>query len=106
LGSGRWALALVLAARRQSLAQSLRRLDTGHQKQQHKAEQVGWFFACFFKSHAAQVYATGLGQLTISHIKQQAPSLQLRTECSSKVTTKRLSFVASFSIHFEPVLSL
>ena len=55
LGSGRWALALVLAARRQSLAQSLRRLDTGHKKQQHKTELVGWCVACFFKSHAAQL---------------------------------------------------
>jgi hypothetical protein len=33
----------------------LHRLATGHKKQQHKADQVGWFVACFFKSHAAQL---------------------------------------------------
>ena len=55
LGSGRWALALVLAARRQSLAQSLRRFDTGHKKQQHKAELVGWFVVSFSQLHAAQL---------------------------------------------------
>jgi hypothetical protein len=48
-------------------------------------------------------FALGFGQLTIFHIKQQAPSLQLRTEVQfQKVKTKRLSFVASVSIHFEP----
>jgi hypothetical protein len=31
-------------------------------------------------NHTLNNYATGFGQLTIFHIKQQAPSLQLRTE--------------------------
>ena len=78
LGSGRWALALVLAARRQSLAQSLHRLDTGPKKQQHKAEQVGWFVACFFKSHAAQ-QRHWFGQLAISHINQTTSGMSLQS---------------------------
>jgi putative Mn2+ efflux pump MntP len=45
-------------------------LDTGHKKQQHNTELVGWFVACFFKSHAAQ-QRHWFGQLIISHIKQQ-----------------------------------
>jgi hypothetical protein len=65
-----WALALALAARRQSLTQSLRRLDTGHKMQQHNTELVGWFVACFFKSHASQ-QRHWFGQPAISHIKQQ-----------------------------------
>jgi hypothetical protein len=102
LGSGRWALALALAARRQSLTQSLRRLDTGHKKQQHNAELVGPFVACFFKSHAAQ-QRHWFGQLTTSHIKQQVVyPCNHAIKHGSKVKTKRLSFVASFSIHFEP----
>ena len=90
-GGGRWALALALAARRQSLTQSLRRLDTGRRKQQHNAELVGWFVACFFKSHAAQ-QRDWFGQLTISHIKQQVLYPCNHTiKHGSKVKTKRPS---------------
>jgi hypothetical protein len=45
-------------------------LDPGHKKQQHNTELVGWFVACFFKSHTAQ-QRHWFGQLAISHIKQQ-----------------------------------
>ena len=101
-GGGRWALALALAARRQSLTQSLRRLYPGQKKQQHNTELVGWFVACFFKSHAAQ-QRHWFGQLAISHIKQQVVCPCSHTiKHGSKVKTKRLSFVASFPIHFEP----
>ena len=102
MGGGRWALALALAARRQSLTQSLRRLYPGQKKQQHNTELVGWFVACFFKSHAAQ-QRHWFGQLAISHIKQQVVCPCSHTiKHGSKVKTKRLSFVASFPIHFEP----
>jgi hypothetical protein len=50
-------------------------LDTGHKKQQHNTELVGWFVACFFKSHAAQ-QRHWFGQLAISHIKQQVVYVQ------------------------------
>ena len=74
----------------------------GTRKQQQKAEQVGWFVACFFKSHAAQ-QRHWFGQLAISHIKQQVVCPCSHTiKHGSKVKTKRLSFVASFLIHFEP----
>jgi hypothetical protein len=66
------------------------------------ARRVGWFVACFSKSHAAQ-QRHWFGQLTISHIKQQVVYPCSHTiKHGSKVKTKRLSFVASFSIHFEP----
>jgi hypothetical protein len=85
-------------------------LDTGHKKQQHNTEPVGWFVACFFKSHAAQ-QRHWFGQLTIFHIKQQVVYPYNHTvvyphshtiKHGSKAKTKRLSFVASFSINFEP----
>ena len=90
---------------RQSLTQPVHRSSyqrEGGQVEGTKNTSAKQGSVCFSKLHAAPLFATGFGQLTISHIKQQAPSLQLRTECSSKVTTKRLRFVASFSIHFEP----
>jgi hypothetical protein len=55
-------------------------------------------------NHTLHKNATGwFGQLDFSHIKQQVvyPSNHA-IQHGSKVTTKRLSFVASFSIHFEP----
>jgi hypothetical protein len=77
-------------------------LDPGHKKQQHNTELVGWFVACFFKSHTAQ-QRHWFGQLAISHIKQQVVCPCSHTiKHGSKVKTKRLSFVASFSVHFEP----
>jgi hypothetical protein len=75
-------------------------LDTGHKKQQHNTELVGWFVACFFKAHAAQQRHWFLA---ISHIKQQVVcSCNHTIKHGLKVKTKRLSLVASFSIHFEP----
>jgi hypothetical protein len=96
-------LALALAARQQPLTQSLRRLYPGQKKQQHNTELVGWFVACFFKSHAAQ-QRHWFGQLAISHINQTTSGMSFShtIKHGSKVKTKRLSFVASFLIHFEP----
>jgi hypothetical protein len=77
-------------------------LYPGQKKQQHNTELVGWFVACFFKSHAAQ-QRHWFGQLAIPHIKQQVVCPCSHTiKHGSKVKTKRLSFVASFPIHFEP----
>ena len=80
-GAGTGRLALALAARcRSHDSVTPYKLDAEYKKQQHKTELVGWFVGCF-SNHTLRNYATWFGQLTISHIKQQAPSLQLRTEC-------------------------
>ena len=69
---------------RQSLTQPVHRSSyqrEGGQVEGTKNTSAKRSSVCFSKLHAAPLFATGFGQLTISHIKQQAPSLQLRTEC-------------------------
>ena len=69
---------------RQSLTQPVHRSSyqrEGGQVEGTKNTSAKQGSVCFSKLHAAPLFATGFGQLTISHIKQQAPSLQLRTEC-------------------------
>jgi hypothetical protein len=66
-GAGCWRWRWQLGGNHSLLTQSLRRLDTENKKQQHNTEPVGWFVACFFKSHAAQ-QRDWFGQLAISHI--------------------------------------
>ena len=69
---------------RQSLTQPVHRSSyqrEGGQVEGTKNTSAKRGSVCFSKLHAAPLFATGFGQLTISHIKQQAPSLQLRTEC-------------------------
>ena len=52
----------------------------GTKKQQQKAEQVGWFVACFFKSHAAQLRHWGWSADHFPHQATSSISLQSHNE--------------------------